>query len=611
MFRICFLSIFLLLSFQPLSALAYDPCGSDPSTALELQSQPAPLALSDSPFLENGSSPSAVRRLWGETRYDTMRVIATTGFTRAATVVIASGENYPDALAAASIAGINDSPVLLTTPGALSSQTAEAIQLLGASKAIVLGGEAAVSASVEDDLVRLGLQVSRIQGQTREQTAALIAAEVFEHISTDTVVIANGYVPWDSLSVSPYSYSNGYPVLLTNSDGLLSEDVLQAMRAMGSIRRAIIVGGPNAVSEGVSSQLRGLQIQRWWGETRYETAMAIAENAVAGGSSNCAIGIASGENFPDALAGGALIGARGGVLLLSSNSGFEPASYVAKIEDQVRKCYVLGGAAALSSSVEATASSLLGDEGVETCPRVPSNEDVVVFAPHQDDEVLSMGAFVNKAVENGCRVHVVLCTDGSRSWVRSELANGLTCSFHEGSHVYSLSEEAFVSARDEEFLDTCQALGVNFGDALVDEDRSNDGALSVDAAREIVVKYLGEYPDAVVCTISPTVGLSQHSDHRALGNAALELYREGRIGDLRLFVEPYNLNDFLAVNPDLSLQETEVSGSALPLLAACSAYSFWNPLDGRYAIGYHSVGGDFDAISGSAYASYWHTGDAM
>ena len=308
MIRSCLLIVFLLLSFQPLSALAYDPCGSEPPTALELQSQPAPLALSTTPLLKDGSSSSSVvRRLWGDTRYDTMRVVATTGFTRASTVVLACGDNYPDALAAASIAGINDSPVLLTGKDALPTQTADAIKLLGANKAILLGGEAAVSSNVANSLAGMGLEVSRIQGQTREQTAALIAEDVVSQSSPDTIIIANGYVPWDSLSVSPYAYSNGFPVLLTGANGLLSEDVLRSIRAMPGLRKAIVVGGPNAVNEGISAQLGDLQVQRWWGQTRYETSHAIAACSISSGSSASVVGIASGENFPDALTGGALI----------------------------------------------------------------------------------------------------------------------------------------------------------------------------------------------------------------------------------------------------------------------------------------------------------------
>lgn len=612
MFRICLLIVFLFLSSQPLSALAYDPCGSEPPTALELQSQPVPLALDSAPLLKDGSSSSsAVRRLWGDTRYDTMRAVATTGFTRASTVVLACGDNYPDALTAASIAGINDSPVLLTGKDALPTQTADAIKLLGANKAILLGGEAAVSSNVANSLAGMGLEVSRIQGQTREQTAALIAEDVVSQSSPDTIIIANGYVPRDSLSVSPYAYSNGFPVLLTGANGLLSEDVLRSIRAMPGLRKAIIVGGPNAVNEGISAQLGDLQVQRWWGQTRYETSHAIAACSISSGSSASVVGIASGENFPDALTGGALIGARRGVLLLSSSEGFEPSSYLPAIKSQVSRCYVLGGTAALSSDVEKSASLLLDCGDSDTGTSVPEKQDVIVFAPHQDDELLSMGTFIRQSVDNGCRVHVVLCTDGSRSWVRTELADGLTCSFHEGSHAYSLSEEEFVSSRDDEFFESCQALRVSPLDVCIDGGRSRDGQLDVDAAKAIISKYLAQYPNAVVCTMSPMVGLSQHSDHRALGNAALELYREGSIADLRLFVEPYNVGDFQRCNPGLGLGETASSEDASALLAACDAYSMWNPPANRYAIGYHSVGGDFDAFSGSGYVSYWHAASSL
>ena len=612
MIRSCLLIVFLLLSFQPLSALAYDPCGSEPPTALELQSQPAPLALSTTPLLKDGSSSSSsVRRLWGDTRYDTMRVVATTGFTRASTVVLACGDNYPDALAAASIAGINDSPVLLTGKDALPTQTADAIKLLGANKAILLGGEAAVSSNVANSLAGMGLEVSRIQGQTREQTAALIAEDVVSQSSPDTIIIANGYVPWDSLSVSPYAYSNGFPILLTSSNGLLSDDVLKSIHAMPGIKKAIVVGGPNAVSEGVSSQLTDLQVQRWWGQTRYETSHAIAACSISSGSSASVVGIASGENFPDALTGGALIGARSGVLLLSSFEGFEPSSYLDATKSQVSSCYVLGGTAALSSDVEKSASLLLDCGDSDAGTSVPEKQDVIVFAPHQDDEGLSMGTFNRQSVDNGCRVHVALCTDGSRSWVRTELADGLTCSFHEGSHAYSLSEEEFVSSRDDEFFESCRALGVSPLDVCIDSGRFRDGQLDVDAAKAIISKYLAQYPNAVVCTMSPVVGPSQHADHRALGNAALELYREGSIADLRLFVEPYNVRDFQRCNPGLGLEETASSGDASALLAACDAYSMWNPPANRYAIGYHSVGGDFDAFSGSGYVSYWHAASSL
>ncbi|MDR3307953.1 MAG: cell wall-binding repeat-containing protein, partial [Coriobacteriales bacterium] len=68
----------------------------------------------------------AWKRLFGNDRYDTMKdiVIGSTAFTRGTTntIIVATGENFPDALAATGLAGITDAPVVLTAPNALSTQ---------------------------------------------------------------------------------------------------------------------------------------------------------------------------------------------------------------------------------------------------------------------------------------------------------------------------------------------------------------------------------------------------------------------------------------------------------------------------------------------------------
>jgi LmbE family N-acetylglucosaminyl deacetylase len=102
------------------------------------------------------------------------------------------------------------------------------------------------------------------------------------------------------------------------------------------------------------------------------------------------------------------------------------------------------------------------------------------------------------------------------------------------------------------------------------------------------------YPNAKVKTITPYGGYSkngkdgQHPDHRALGQAAQELYNEGKIKDLRFYVEPYQLDIF---NPDgLSginywCTTTNSNGNA-KLDYAISKYKYFNVSNVRYAIGY-------------------------
>ena len=85
-------------------------------------------------------------RLAGDTRYDTMsRIVDEGGWRTGGTVVVASGSNYPDALAASGLAGVLDAPVVLTDGDVLSAQAADRVRALAPSRIVVAGGPAAVS----------------------------------------------------------------------------------------------------------------------------------------------------------------------------------------------------------------------------------------------------------------------------------------------------------------------------------------------------------------------------------------------------------------------------------------------------------------------------------
>ena len=195
------------------------------------------------------------------------------------------------------------------------------------------------------------------------------------------------------------------------------------------------------------------------------------------------------------------------------------------------------------------------------------HQTVVYLAPHQDDELLSMGIDIIQSVAAGKVPHVYLFTDGSKSTVRFRICNGQACPFHEGIHQHDLTIPKFVAARDREFTDSCLALGVKPENIHILPARSIDGALSIESAEQLILSILSSHPKNVtVCTISPMVGNCQHTDHRNLGLAALNLYRKGRIRNLRLFVEPYCLPSFLSSNPNLKLMHVYPSGDAHSIL---------------------------------------------
>lgn len=90
---------------------------------------------------------------------------------------VARGDNPVDALAAAPVAGRLDAPVLLTTPQALSTSTADALEALQPDVVVVAGGTGAISAATFDAIVELlpGAEVRRVSGADRYTTAAALA----------------------------------------------------------------------------------------------------------------------------------------------------------------------------------------------------------------------------------------------------------------------------------------------------------------------------------------------------------------------------------------------------------------------------------------------------
>lgn len=220
------------------------------------------------------------------------------------------------------------------------------------------------------------------------------------------------------------------------------------------------------------------------------------------------------------------------------------------------------------------------------------------FCPHQDDELLTMGIDIHSAVLSKNNVHVILCTDGSQSSVRKKLNNGKSCSKHPGTHIYDLSIEEFVQARDREFIGSCTALGVRESNIHIPQKRDIDGSLSVKNAEDLIMHYLSVYGrNAVVCTVSPNNGPSQHQDHKTLGIAASNLLRQGILKEVHFFIEPY-LFEQIKDDPQLVAVEPTITQASVDMKAAIDAaihsYSCWNPEEHRYAVGYHSVPTEFD-----------------
>lgn len=304
--------------------------------------------------------PKGAFRVWGLDRYLTSTEASRRAFTTADTVVIATGSNWPDALGGSALAGAVGGPLLLTTPGALPTSVRDEIVRLGATKAYVLGGTGAVSTAVENTLKALvGGNVKRLKGDDRYATARAIAEETVAQLGpayTGGVLVATGANFPDATAASPLAAALGRPIVLVNR-------ATGAYHLPTGATSALILGGvnvvPGAVEDSLELALGDANVLRKGGANRYETAALVAQAGVDAGMSWNGVGLATGENFPDALAGGAMLGAWNGVMLLTTPAALRAEAYtkISANKSKIDTLYVIGGDGAVSSSVFTAAKS--------------------------------------------------------------------------------------------------------------------------------------------------------------------------------------------------------------------------------------------------------------
>lgn len=260
---------------------------------------------------------SQTSRLAGSTRFETALEISRAGWAKAPTVVLARGDDFPDALAGAVLANSasGKGPLLLTDSSSLSAGVLEEIKRLGAQKVYILGGTGAVSLTVESTLKAQNLTVERLSGVDRYQTAAAIALKAVPQANQAFLASGNSFA--DALSISSYAANQGIPLLLTDQKTLPGV-TLDALKTLG-VHQVTLIGGEGVIDPSIQTALQAQQISvtRLAGPDRYATNLAVLNTLSYDRSS---IYVATGEDFPDALAGAVLAAKQKNPILLVPKS---------------------------------------------------------------------------------------------------------------------------------------------------------------------------------------------------------------------------------------------------------------------------------------------------
>lgn len=292
-----------------------------------------------------------IDRIAGNDRYETAVNVAYEGWygSGADEIILATGTDFPDALAAAPLAYYLDAPILLTTRNSLPNSVIEAIHDLDVAKVTIIGGTGVVSQAIEDYLKnRLGITVERIAGSTRYETAVQIAKKLPEQESS--IVVSGQNYP-DALSVGSYAAISGTPILLTAVNKLPVSTERQAKE----YKNTFVIGGTGAVSETVFKQLPNPE--RISGQNRYETSANVAKYFFSAGFNSSFV--TTGTNFADALAGSVLAGYYVEPIVLTTPKTLHPAAKKLFVDEEVLWFTIIGGRGAVTLDVENELWSLI------------------------------------------------------------------------------------------------------------------------------------------------------------------------------------------------------------------------------------------------------------
>jgi putative cell wall-binding protein len=288
----------------------------------------------------------------------------------AGAVVVSASTKYADALAGARLASATAAPLLLTESDKLTASTGTEVSrvLAPGGTVYVLGGSGTVSAAVENALVALSpnYTVKRIAGDDRYETAARIADEVAAQApGTDKapIYLANGVNFPDGLAVSALAARTGGTVLLTDGATLPAATKAALAAKDPGATRVVPVGGAAAAAAASLPASGGSAARAVVGADRFETAALVAKRftAAAGGAgSTKVVGVATGDNWPDALVGSAAVGLLGGPLLLTTGPDLAPATLSALAALNAAKPLSTGVVFGGEPSVPAAAYASLG-----------------------------------------------------------------------------------------------------------------------------------------------------------------------------------------------------------------------------------------------------------
>lgn len=340
-----------------------------------------------------------VSRISGKNRYETALEISRKSFTSSDYAVVASGEDFPDALAGGQLAIQQNAPILLVSKTGVSSKVSAEIKRLGVKHIYLLGGTSLISESTETALKSQVGKVERLAGKNRYETANEIFKAVLknnlngqtkEQVSSEIWKVDGTNFP-DALTAAPF-------IGKLNANRNKNLDIV----FLGLQPKDVVLKGENAI--GGKSSVKGNALKRLAGTNRYETATLIAKEYTSqvGGSVDT-VYLANGLSYPDALASAPAVAKNNSVLLLTESGKLSQATKTYLENAGIKNVVILGGESSVSANV---VKQIKGKETPQEKPkevlypvtRVVDGDTIVVNINGKDEKVRLIGVDTPESV---------------------------------------------------------------------------------------------------------------------------------------------------------------------------------------------------------------------
>lgn len=256
----------------------------------------------------------------GTDQYDTAIRLSQARFPQGApAAVLVAGDTWQEAMTASPLAQAYGGPVLFTQSSGLDTRTRAELQRLGATTLFVIGLTTSIRTAVADALP--AASVTRIAGADIYATAALVATQVKTKLgSVDNVVLVCSDYYQTGIAVGAVAGYNGYPVLFTPRNGPVPTTTVNEIKTTLGLTTTVAVGiNPSVTISGVTLDYINGDSPNLYDP--YEIAERFNDGYVynaPGQEPQANQGLATSTNYSDALALGAYLAIRNGVVYLTN-----------------------------------------------------------------------------------------------------------------------------------------------------------------------------------------------------------------------------------------------------------------------------------------------------